>query len=410
MRFALLFGRTAMEMYKAFARRLFGIRGGHAVRSAAIFFAIYLALVPLHSGFVIPMRSACGATAAFTCWLTWQDLSGTRDDVKNIFMLPFSRIGFNFAWVSVLAAHILLTKSAILIALIAGLSGMDAPAALELFSCAAAASAMAAAGYSWKKVPGAALFGGAASAVSFFAAGTPWVWGAVALLIAASVIVLANSDSYAFLPERRKSRRVFRDAKAGSVFLSVLRSVFAGSSSRTNTIGMWVISAFLCFVLGPESGTFIPYVCLAVVCVNTPASTILSADPSMQQAVHSLPRQKKMFALPYGAALFVLGFVPEAVFLACWGALGHPIPLPLAAAAIFCAAQSAIFCVYLEWKHPVRGWNTISDLWRHPRKYLVPLVLICAQLLFFAVPAAAYIAIAVCAAEVPALLLLPRSL
>ena len=35
-----------------------------------------------------------------------------------------------------------------------------------------------------------------------------------------------------------------------------------------------------------------------------------------------------------------------------------------------------ILSVILEWKHPIRGWKTESDLWHHPRKYLVPLIML----------------------------------
>lgn len=40
------------------------------------------------------------------------------------------------------------------------------------------------------------------------------------------------------------------------------------------------------------------------------------------------------------------------------------------------ALQSAILSVGLEWLRPLRGWKTESELWHHPRKYLVPLVML----------------------------------
>ena len=40
--------------------------------------------------------------------------------------------------------------------------------------------------------------------------------------------------------------------------------------------------------------------------------------------------------------------------------------------ASFFALQSAVLSVLLEWFFPVRGWKIESDLWHHPRKYLVP--------------------------------------
>ena len=32
----------------------------------------------------------------------------------------------------------------------------------------------------------------------------------------------------------------------------------------------------------------------------------------------------------------------------------------------------AVLSVMLEWFFPVRGWKIESDLWHHPRKYVVP--------------------------------------
>ena len=54
-----------------------------------------------------------------------------------------------------------------------------------------------------------------------------------------------------------------------------------------------------------------------------------------------------------------------------WG-----IGLPHVGTVLLFAIQSAILSVILEWKHPIRGWKTESDLWHHPRKYLVPLAML----------------------------------
>ena len=41
-------------------------------------------------------------------------------------------------------------------------------------------------------------------------------------------------------------------------------------------------------------------------------------------------------------------------------------------AAVFFALISAACSVFLEWFYPIRGWKIESDLWHHPRKYIVP--------------------------------------
>ena len=40
--------------------------------------------------------------------------------------------------------------------------------------------------------------------------------------------------------------------------------------------------------------------------------------------------------------------------------------------AVYVALQSAVANVWLEWRWPLKKWRIESDLWHHPRKYLVP--------------------------------------
>ena len=44
--------------------------------------------------------------------------------------------------------------------------------------------------------------------------------------------------------------------------------------------------------------------------------------------------------------------------------------------AVFFALQSAVLSVLLEWFYPIRDWKIESDLWHHPRKYVVPMVML----------------------------------
>ena len=59
----------------------------------------------------------------------------------------------------------------------------------------------------------------------------------------------------------------------------------------------------------------------------------------------------------------------------CWqlrnGGVGY---IELLTAVLF-ALQSSMFSVALEWVRPLRGWKVETDLWHHPRKYLVPTVM-----------------------------------
>ncbi len=53
---------------------------------------------------------------------------------------------------------------------------------------------------------------------------------------------------------------------------------------------------------------------------------------------------------------------------------------------LLCPLESAILAVLLEWFFPIRSWKTESDLWHHPRKYVVPGILLFLAVLVGAQP------------------------
>lgn len=66
----------------------------------------------------------------------------------------------------------------------------------------------------------------------------------------------------------------------------------------------------------------------------------------------------------------------DAIFLCSWQLqIGGIAPRDILTAAIF-ALLSAAGSVLLEWYRPIRGWKIESDLWHHPRKYVVPAVML----------------------------------
>ena len=66
----------------------------------------------------------------------------------------------------------------------------------------------------------------------------------------------------------------------------------------------------------------------------------------------------------------------DAIFLCSWQIQNGGITVLMIAGAVFFALQSAVLSVLLEWFYPIRGWKIESDLWHHPRKYVVPVVML----------------------------------
>ena len=64
------------------------------------------------------------------------------------------------------------------------------------------------------------------------------------------------------------------------------------------------------------------------------------------------------------------------IFLLSWQIQVGGITVFMIAGAVFFAVQSAVLSVLLEWCYPIRDWKIESDLWHHPRKYMVPAVML----------------------------------
>ena len=88
----------------------------------------------------------------------------------------------------------------------------------------------------------------------------------------------------------------------------------------------------------------------------------------------TLPGQAARFVRGYCLFLFGVNTLVAGLYLAGWLLAGGQ-PGAAALVPVF-ALQSAILSVGLEWLRPLRGWKTESELWHHPRKYLVPLVML----------------------------------
>ena len=112
--------------------------------------------------------------------------------------------------------------------------------------------------------------------------------------------------------------------------------------------------------------------------LNTPICTLLSCDPDLQQAIRMLPGQAGRFCRKYCLFIFTINSIVASIYLCSWQIVNGGLNFVHVGTLLIFALQSAILSVILEWKHPIRGWKTESDLWHHPRKYLVPLIMLLA--------------------------------
>lgn len=174
---------------------------------------------------------------------------------------------------------------------------------------------------------------------------------------------------------RTKKRRLTGKGSP-SIQRYLLRYLLAHRNYLVNTAALMAVALVLPYFLGMLEAKIALPMGFALLSLNTPLQILLSCDPSLERMVRMLPGQEKAFFLPYGVLLFGSSLILNHIYLISWtlqkgGVTGAAILL-----ALWYALQSAVGAVFLECRFPIRGFRVESDLWHHPRKYVIPGVLL----------------------------------
>lgn len=366
---------------KALSKQFFGAKYESARKSllaaVILFIAVYAAEFRVEiAPFILYLTSTF-----FTAGIMWQMLTGRRhmEIMQGMFMLPFDNRSFVFSYVLVLGAHTLITKTLLIWALFFAVASWSAGEITLAVLCGCMACAVTAAGYRMCRR-------GLAALPILWAAGILAVivlvrqWAAVLAVsmtsLAVAALYLAFADAYDFYSAAVAKRTVRHKGRVGSVFVYLTRYLMANKSYLINTVGLCAIACFLPLLFGEFQGLNMFPIGLAILCLNTPICTLLSCDPDLEQAIRMLPGQAGRFCRKYCLFIFAVNGIVASIYLCSWQIVNGGFNFVHVGTLLIFALQSAIFSVILEWKHPIRGWKTESDLWHHPRKYLVPLIML----------------------------------
>ena len=366
---------------KALSKQFFGAKYESARKSllAAIilFIAVYAAEFRVEiAPFILYLTSTF-----FTAGIMWQLLTGRRhiETMLGMFMLPFDNRSFVFSYVLVLGAHTLITKTLLIWALFFAVASWSVWEIFVAIICGCMACVVTAAGYGMCRK-------GLAVLPILWAAGILSVimlvrqWAAVLLAavvsMIAAVLYLAFADAYDFYSAGVAKKAIRHTGRAGNVFTYLMRYLMANKTYLINTAGLCGIACFLPLLFGEFQGLNMFPIGLAILCLNTPICTLLSCDPDLEQAIRMLPGQTGRFCRKYCLFIFAVNSIVASIYLCSWQMVSGGLDFVHVGTLLIFALQSAILSVILEWKHPIRGWKTESDLWHHPRKYLVPLIML----------------------------------
>jgi len=364
---------------KAFAKKLFGTKYERLPRAILIciivFWGLYIA------GFQVQIAPAVRIlmVSAFTAGVMWQALSSkdNADELKAMLMLPHHSRGFVLSYVAVLGAYAVFTKTGLLLAVLLAVSVWKTIEISGIVICMIHAVLLAAAGYSLRKYWYAGVLWTAVMAtVILLFGGRSWI----SLLLSANgmfaVLFLWRADGYAFYQWESKRSYAIRQKKRASLQRYFFRYLTCHKNYLLNTAVMWCVALVMPYFLKEIAGLSVVPIGFAVLSLNTPICILLSCDRDLEQAVRFLPGQKQHFCIPYCLFIFLCNMMADVIFLISWQVQNGGITVPLAFGAVFFALQSAVLSVMLEWFYPIRDWKIESDLWHHPRKYMVPAVML----------------------------------
>ncbi|WP_142927251.1 hypothetical protein [Bacillus sp. PK3_68] len=184
-----------------------------------------------------------------------------------------------------------------------------------------------------------------------------------------------RSNPYDFLqsPVSRKHQAFFA---RGNFINYLFRYFIFHKNYLINSVFIIALAVFLPFMfLNMEMGTFY-LLGLGILSINTPLSILFSSNRTLLDKVRSFPNQKRKIIVPYFLLLLVWNGTPSMIYLLISKMLNQPFGTEDCLLALSLIVINSIGVVLLEWYFPLKDWHVESDLWHHPRKYIMPSILI----------------------------------
>lgn len=396
-----------MGIFSAVLKKLLGSRYERILKHLAFLLLFYFAWV--YSGITLPISypvfllMTMGLTFGVVLQLIRSD--DMAEYLKGQFLLPFQHSAFNLAYCTAAAVYTLVTKTAIILALYMASCPWDPGQAAGLLLCfiSACIAALCCAAYLQQKRKAAALLvpvvgillylDTANIAVQLLTAG-------IYTIVLLCILICTDSHSFYKTAASLKNRPNKSSVKGGlTILLYLFRYMRAHKNYLINTMMMWAFGCVFAVILGKTGYEGIMPLGLALLSLNTPVSILLSGDKSLYRKVNALPCQSRRFFIPYGVFIGLCNFTAYAVYLICWRLVNGTFSLAILWAAVLFALQSGILLVTMEYRFPIASWKAETDLWHHPRKYVVSLAMVLLAVLLSALSWMLYMLTALVAAQ-----------
>ena len=395
-------------IFKAFSKNLFGAKYERLTRTIFIYLILFWGLYTADFKVRISPFILYLMVTSFTAGVMWQTLSSEDNaaNMQNMIMLPFEGREFIFSYIGAMGIYTFLTKTMALLVILLAVSVWNRIEILSSILCAVNAILMAAAIFSVRRYWYVGTLWLTVIFVSiFFGWEKLWFIPMLSANSTLAFLLLQSTNGYTFYFQKSKDSSTVRGRKHLFVWTYFFRYLKGHKNYLMNIAIMWCIACILPLFFQQMDSLFVIPIGFAILSLNTPVCILLSCDHALEQAVRFLPGQKKTFCIPYCLFIFLCNITADMFFLFSWQIQIGGVTVLMVIAAIFFAMQSAVFSVLLEWFYPIRRWKIESDLWHHPRKYIVPAIMLLLAGIVGTLPLTAFVLIILLTVEVSALLI-----
>lgn len=371
-------------LFNAFSKKLFGERYRKLLTSVLICFMVYSGVTSAEYHLSVAPTVLFLMSAVFTAGAMWQALnaSDTATYIRNMVMMPFDNKSFAAAYLGTLAVHTLVTKTMLLWALVFAVCKFDAVTVAGAVLSAVSSVALTSCVYAFRRERIVCLLwaAGVIACIFFFGGNSLLMAGIFAVNILIAAALLLRADGYLFYDlacECEAHSFKVRSHKNNLVWVYLTRYILSHKNYMFNTLITWgfaaVIPWFLSVMLeGSEFIGIFLYMGYGLVVINTPLCILVSCDRDLARGIDCLPEGGRRFFVPYAGFLFSSTCLAYVFYLVSWNIKFGGIAAIYIVLAVILAAVSAVLSVSLEKFFPLQKWTIESELWHHPRKYVVP--------------------------------------
>ncbi len=377
-------------MYKLLSRKLLGKNYSSAVKGIIIAAIVGGSLSNVFENKITVAQSVIILTALVSnAIMMWKLLSSSDNAkcLKGLFAMPYDEKKTLWGYAAATGLYTLTMRTSYLIALFIALSKFTAEGAvlfLLSFIYSVFGTLTAFANRAKKPYIG-ALIAAAGVIMAFI---LPKGMTAAAVLAAADIAVMVifnmqKTRAFMVTPGSFQKKSEHHSKPNALLPKYIFRHLL---SNKGNLISIVVILFFSCFMsvnfekMGFKAGCAIG---MMIISMNTPLATIVSSNKDLKKKLDTLPNKTKRFFVPYGSVLFGYYIVTYAIFITAFSLATGDLNIKTILAGILFAAESAVIISLLEDKLTITKWNTEADLIRHPRKYILPLIVLTEGLLIF---------------------------